>query len=759
MESYTRKRRRPALSCLECRRRKIKCDRNQPCAHCVSSRSQCTFKIFQNDPVPIQEPQQVSQQVSSGAWTSVSSPTAYAPTLLSQPPVTNADVYADPRRSTYAGRYATPSASTASTAVDAHHETPDTSSGHQSQSQKRIQDVQDTQATLQDLLQRLQALESSASSPKQRPSEASQGVLERQPGIQDSQVILKKTRVISWSGWIGQTKELEPLYVCYITASGQDGGDSSSSRDPELQSLYGQIGDLLQKYKTIARNTKMGRPSRNLSCSKFDFEPPSREIADAMVTLYFRSFESTYRILHVPSFRNEYQRYWDDPGDVSMGLRLQILLVIAIGSSLHEHGDTDVEFRNKVHQWVYAAQTWLTGPLEKDRLNIVGLQVHCLTLLARQVFSIGSDLVWMSMGSLIHRAMQTGLHRDPKHLPPMCLLQAELRRRLWTTILEMVVQMSLDAAMPPRISFDEFDTEPPSNINDDEVDASTTTLQSQPKSSFTSTSLQLLLFDSLPTRLRIVQLINGLNSELSYMDVLALSSEITNACRAWSEFFTDNEDAGVGPFHRNIFDYLVRRFLIPLHCTFASRARSNPLFYNSLKMSLETALVIVSPEPDEAFSRLERIGGGMFREGIRCAVTIISLELIAQTEAQRLDGTLHRNTQHREILKQALKARIELSLARIRQGETNIKTHMFLSMILAQAKAIEQNGRCDLEIARSARDSLEFCYGLLQEQVASISWQRPNDLGLTPQSLDIGQGEFEMDFDIDFFMRDGEFNW
>ena len=32
-----RKRRRPALSCVECRRRKIKCDRNDPCNHCKQS--------------------------------------------------------------------------------------------------------------------------------------------------------------------------------------------------------------------------------------------------------------------------------------------------------------------------------------------------------------------------------------------------------------------------------------------------------------------------------------------------------------------------------------------------------------------------------------------------------------------------------------------------------------------------------------------------------------------------------------------------
>lgn len=39
----SRKRRRPALSCVECRRRKIKCDRDYPCEHCKRNGSRCTF--------------------------------------------------------------------------------------------------------------------------------------------------------------------------------------------------------------------------------------------------------------------------------------------------------------------------------------------------------------------------------------------------------------------------------------------------------------------------------------------------------------------------------------------------------------------------------------------------------------------------------------------------------------------------------------------------------------------------------------------
>lgn len=41
-----RRRRRAAQSCLMCRQRKIKCDRNNPCAPCVAAKHHCVFKVY-----------------------------------------------------------------------------------------------------------------------------------------------------------------------------------------------------------------------------------------------------------------------------------------------------------------------------------------------------------------------------------------------------------------------------------------------------------------------------------------------------------------------------------------------------------------------------------------------------------------------------------------------------------------------------------------------------------------------------------------
>ncbi|KAI1142100.1 hypothetical protein F5Y05DRAFT_402099 [Hypoxylon sp. FL0543] len=750
MERQPRRRRRPALSCLECRRRKIKCNRNEPCAHCVSAKLRCTYKIYTDEPTVRQQPRV------DGLWGETSSPLAPVPSPVAPVQQLSTSRPVDDLNNRLSESQVAISSSSSTTAVAAaQNDTPSSLGSNDPQPSARGQDVEPGLVSI--MHRGLRPDKSSASSPINGLSESGRGILARQLGLQDSQIILNKTRILGWSLRIGTAPEFAPIVACYVAAAST--AKATSPPDTELGTLHAQIWTLMQKCKSLARTTKVGRPSRWLSAPDFDLTPPPRDVADTMAALYFESFESTSRILHAPSFWKEYQRFWDHPESITTDLRLKVLLVIGTGSSMSEHIDRDAGLRNKVQQWIYAAQTWLSGPLEKDRLDVTGIQIYCLTILARQIFSVGGDLVWGSVGSLIHMAMQIGLHRDPKHIPAMSVLKAEVRRRLWATILEMVAQASLDSAMPPRISFDEFDTEAPSNVNDDEIDESTTTIQPHPRSTYTSMSMQLMLLDLLPTRLRILNLLNGLHSELSYLDALALNSEITDQYRTCSSFMRENEQAGATAFHRNMLDYLVRRFLIPLHCPFAGEARSNPLFYYSLKVSLDSAMSIIRPEPDERFSRIMALSGGMFREGIRYALTIVTRELIAQVEAQRGDGTLHRNTQYLQLLKQAVSEMLSLSIERIRKGETNVKGPMFLSMIVAQTEAIEAGTDCELKVAQAAKDSLDLCYTILRARVGAISSPSPANTGLTPTSLDGGQGGYDLDLDLDwnFFLPGASF--
>ncbi|KAH6889279.1 hypothetical protein B0T10DRAFT_487651 [Thelonectria olida] len=761
-----RRRRRPALSCRECRRRKIKCDQKNPCAHCIRHKAQCTYQTFHNGSEPAVSAVPATAVVPSRAraWARTSTATSTSPT-----PSGNTDTRSPLRSTIDQPRRDQPSAphglEILSARVTTGHGIPTPASSSLKHDQDQGHDVQDL---LQRLLQKLEEPGQPQTGGKstRAPSEVGVETQTRQDEDQDEdrpqdwKIMLNKARDLGNSGWTEFAQEFVPIIACWGEIMGKV-SKNAAFRDPEVAALVIQASDLLGKSKNTARSIKLVRPTRGLLSSPDLLAPPPREKSDTLANLYFASFESTHRILHIPTFWADYRRYWDYPDSVTTSLRLTILLVLAIGSSLCDYPTPEDAIRNAelVHHWIYAAETWLAGPLEKDRVDLAGLQIYCLTLVARQIFSIGGDTVWMSTGSLIHRAMQIGLHRDPQNLPgkPMSVLQTEVRRRLWGTILELVVQASLDARMPPRISFDEFDTQLPSNVDDVEIDESTTVAPSHPPDHFTTTSIQLALLGSIPVRLRILNLLNKFDAETSYQDILALSSELTEALHMNNCLMKDTQ--GSTPFHRNLLDYLVRRFMIPLHFFFSNQARTNPVYYVSIRLSVDAALAIMSPEPDAAFSRLMASGGGLFREGLRVIMVAVGLELLIHVQAQRLDGTLHRTSQYRQLLKQSIRDMMVLAEERIHQGETNVKSHMFLNMILGQVEAIETDSSVELHVARTARDSLEHCYGVLKARADKMPVASSPTANLAPPGMDMGQGMdgYVMDLDWETFLPDQAF--
>ncbi|RYP53663.1 hypothetical protein DL768_001389 [Monosporascus sp. mg162] len=271
--------------------------------------------------------------------------------------------------------------------------------------------------------------------------------------------------------------------------------------------------------------------------------------------------------------------------------------------------------------------------------------------------------------------------------------------------------------------FDEFGTEAPSNINNEEVGESITALWSHRKGAYTATSIQPFLLDSLPTRLRMLHLLSGSHCEFSYLDVVELSSEVTDISRAYSNFVAENEGSGVikavPPEPARLPSAAVYDSLALRIC---QRGEDGPSVLLLLKASLDVFLAFLSPESDEGFSRL-MAGGGRFREGISTG----------------------------DLLKEALRDIISLAAERIRRGETNVKNHMLMIMVMPQTEAIEADTSCHPSAAQNARSSLEFCHGLLRTWgAASASLPSLNDMGLTSTSLDAWQEGYGLDLDLDF---------
>lgn len=188
------------------------------------------------------------------------------------------------------------------------------------------------------------------------------------------------------------------------------------------RSLKLEIGKLLHKCKVLAKGLKASRPSRSIFYPSLDSYTPSKDFADRMSHLYVTRFESTFRILHMPSFWKEYELYWTNREETSPAVQFKIKLVVAIGSSLYRNCSDSDNVRSASCELVHTAHNWISAPMEKDRLSLDGVQIQCLLVLVRQVLSVGGDLIWIALGVLVRTAMQMGLHRDPKHFTGMTIL-------------------------------------------------------------------------------------------------------------------------------------------------------------------------------------------------------------------------------------------------------------------------------------------------------------------------------------------------
>lgn len=463
---------------------------------------------------------------------------------------------------------------------------------------------------------------------------------------------------------------------------------------------------------------------------------------------YLRTLGLIYRVLHVPTFYQDYERFWEHRSSASTGFVLKLLLILAIGSIFHCEPGPANELGIPVRRWVYAAQWWLAGPFEKETGKLEGLQVHCLLLLCRQTYAIDKEASWASAGALMRQAIHQGLHRDPKNFPTLSIFDGEMRRRIWGTIIEINIQFSIDAAMPPLLGPSDFDTLPPSNLEDEDFDQTTTSLPSpQPRGSYTSASLQILLLESFHTRLQIARTINDCAQEQSYENSLHLGNELSTACKEMSRlfhtFFGSTGGRNIRPtlFHHRLLDTLLRRFILNLYRPFTIEATHDPRFYLSRKLSLESALVMASygdvPTDSDVdgtshrdFQRLSLSGAGLFKGYLSLDVMlVIGFEIITQLEGEvvsqpagsdsiPLDAVDQMAQAARVPLVQVLEKLMDHLYQGLAAGIPSMKRYCLLSGVLAQIRALPRGEQAEWAQVREAFiGSMLTCRTLLQQHI------------------------------------------
>lgn len=426
---------------------------------------------------------------------------------------------------------------------------------------------------------------------------------------------------------------------------------------------------------------------------------PPRGVADDLVWLYLSTFETTYRVLHVPTFLREYEAWWTGAQSVDTVFLAKLLALMAAGSCFYDqtakiNGMDSV--RKAAGAWIMGVQSWIASVFVSPSIDFNMLQVQCLLTIACQAHGADGDVVWISTGSLVRAALAMGLHRD---VPNVSRFWAEMRRRLWTTICELELQAALDGGVLPSIDLDECDCGHPSDWDD--KDLSEDMVDDPMSKRLTRSSPQVLLARSLPVRFRIVKLFCGLKFGLTYDEALRLNEELAQSMNEVLSAFRSGATAGSTEtaFAESSLIFLLRKYQLVLHQPFFVNALCSPKFSYSRKVCVESSMEMLSQlEPRDPGRPktpcLGDLGGEMLRNEFFRAATTLCVEMSLQAEElQRpalspAGGSLTDLVRSQQsVMLQAVERTIGVFEDLVGPEGKGSRAFIFLTMALASVKA------------------------------------------------------------------------
>ncbi|KAG9193739.1 hypothetical protein G6011_03774 [Alternaria panax] len=305
---------------------------------------------------------------------------------------------------------------------------------------------------------------------------------------------------------------------------------------------------------------------------------PPKPYCDRLVSIYFKYFERTMRILHRPTFMRLYERLWHNESEIGSSSSI-IAQLTSLMTRAYLLDDATNANEYEAHTpylketAISHVQAWLDELGRKQRTELSTLQVEILVLLSS---SVGRpERLWTSSGALVRSAMVMGLHLDPANMKSISLYQMEMRKRLWATVLEIDLQASMMGGMPliaPELgSYNPV----PTNLNDEDFDESSTKLPaSRPRNDLTDSLYQVYLATSLPQRFKALSLVQ--RSTPNANEAIEIGRTVEK-CLIFKPSVLSLHRSQLMPgdrgdlLHRILLDLYLRR---PLFCLY------KPLLYN-----------------------------------------------------------------------------------------------------------------------------------------------------------------------------------
>lgn len=309
---------------------------------------------------------------------------------------------------------------------------------------------------------------------------------------------------------------------------------------------------------------------------------PKKPVCDALISSYMGTCETLFRVIHTPTFLEQYNRYWD--GTLTSDYYLpQLLAVLSIASRF------ETKSRGLGHERVEGVhiptacaliRAWLNTLQGKQQIELPTLQAEILLVLTKRMIKAHTRDGWTQMGYVVRLAQAMGLHRDPSEFEPAIdPFNAEMRRRLWYTVADLDFFVSTDCNMPSTVREGDFTTRPPRSLDDVDLYPGMQHLPPpRPLDEPGDGHTQAYAAMSLPLRMRAGYLIHHIDQLRDFNEVLDVGTKLESHLDELNYIFPRHARPNdpSGHQHRNalyrarsVLDMALRRPLIALYRPFA----------------------------------------------------------------------------------------------------------------------------------------------------------------------------------------------
>lgn len=304
---------------------------------------------------------------------------------------------------------------------------------------------------------------------------------------------------------------------------------------------------------------------------------PKRAVCDRLLQVFLAGSESLYRSVHIPTFTNQYERWWDGTLQ-SESFLPQLLSMLCIGYRFYGAEKGLGPDRESIHIPTACSlvKEWLHNLRGKNLMDFGTLQAEVLLLMAQRMINPNNQDSWTQLGLIVRMAMTMGLHRDPSEFPQkISPFWGELRRRVWYTILELDLQMCIQCNMPACIREGDYTCRPPRNVDDGDITMEMTELpEAKPIDQATDSQIQVFAASTLSVRFKVIEIINGLDTLSDYQPVIDCGNSLERIFDDMRYILlrkqpTTPEEATRQWLTKTILDMHLRRALVALYRPFA----------------------------------------------------------------------------------------------------------------------------------------------------------------------------------------------